>query len=91
MGYCVKNKVAIVTGSAKGFGKEFAVRLLENGAKVCLSDVDEQTGDETKVERSNSLSMYFCFIYDMNIIDNTPNISFKNGKVTVFAANPEIA
>ena len=47
MGYSVKNKIAIVTGSAKGFGKEFAVRLLENGAKVCISDVDEQCGDET--------------------------------------------
>ena len=50
MGYCVKNKVAIVTGSAKGFGKEFAVRLLKNGAKVCLSDVDEHIGDETRKE-----------------------------------------
>ena len=50
MGYGVKNKVAIVTGSAKGFGKEFAVRLLENGAKVCVSDVDEQAGDETRKE-----------------------------------------
>ena len=50
MGYSVKNKIAIVTGSAKGFGKEFAVRLLENGAKVCVSDVDEQTGNETRKE-----------------------------------------
>ena len=50
MGYSVKNKIAIVTGSAKGFGKEFAVRLLENGAKVCVSDVDEQGVDETRKE-----------------------------------------
>ena len=56
MGYGVKNKVAIVTGSAKGFGKEFAVRLLKNGAKVCVSDVDEQAGDETRKE----LQLWHC-------------------------------
>ena len=47
MGYDVKNKIAIVTGSAKGFGKEFAIRLLENGARVCVTDVNEAVGTET--------------------------------------------
>jgi len=50
MGYDVKNQIAIVTGSARGFGKEFAVRLLERGAKVCISDVDENEGEQTKKE-----------------------------------------
>ena len=48
MGYDVKNKIAIVTGSAKGFGKEFVTRLLENGARVCVTDVNEAEGTETK-------------------------------------------
>jgi len=52
MGYEVKDKIAIVTGSARGFGKEFAIRLLKNGAKVCISDVDETGGEETKKELS---------------------------------------
>ena len=47
MGYNVKNKIAIVTGSAKGFGKEFAIRLLEKGARVCISDVNEDAGKQT--------------------------------------------
>ena len=42
----IKNKVCIVTGSAQGLGKEFARVLLEHGAKVCLSDLEEQTGFE---------------------------------------------
>ena len=47
MGYNVNNKLAIVTGSAKGFGKEFAIRLLKRGAKVCISDLNEIAGKET--------------------------------------------
>jgi NAD(P)-dependent dehydrogenase (short-subunit alcohol dehydrogenase family) len=43
----VKGRISIVTGSAQGFGKEFAKRLLQNGAKVCLSDVNESVGEET--------------------------------------------
>ena len=35
------NKVVIITGSAGGLGKEFARRLLEQGANVCLSDVNQ--------------------------------------------------
>ena len=52
MRYDVQNKIAIVTGSARGFGKEFALRLLDRGAKVCISDVDEKAGEQTKNELS---------------------------------------
>ena len=47
--YEVNGSRAIITGSAQGFGKEFAKRLLQNGAKVCLSDIDEIKGNETKI------------------------------------------
>ena len=50
MGYNVQNQIAIVTGSARGFGKEFAIRLLERGAKVCISDVNEKEGVQTENE-----------------------------------------
>ncbi len=39
--------IAIVTGAARGFGQEFAHRLLKSGAKVCISDVNEQEGNDT--------------------------------------------
>ena len=48
-----KDKVAIVTGSAGGLGKEFAKRLLDHGCKVCLSDINQKLGDETRSEFSN--------------------------------------
>ena len=46
--YDIKGRIVIITGSAQGMGKEFAKRFLENGAKVCLSDIDEIKGNETK-------------------------------------------
>ena len=50
MPYHVKGEVIIITGSAQGFGKEFAKRLLKQEAKVCLSDVNVQQGEKTLAE-----------------------------------------
>ena len=35
-------KVAVVTGAARGIGKETATRISNNGAKVALWDYDEK-------------------------------------------------
>ncbi|MBN1968998.1 MAG: 3-oxoacyl-[acyl-carrier-protein] reductase [Candidatus Delongbacteria bacterium] len=46
----VKDKVVIVTGSARGIGKAIAQELLESGAKVVISDVMEEVMNETVKE-----------------------------------------
>jgi len=46
----VQDAVCLVTGSAQGLGKAFAVRLLAAGAKVCISDVREEGGLATLTE-----------------------------------------
>lgn len=46
----VQGKVVIITGSGQGLGKAFAAGLLNHGAKVCLSDVREETGASTLQE-----------------------------------------
>ena len=43
----IHNKVAIITGSAQGLGRAFAIRLLEAGGKVCLSDINRAKGELT--------------------------------------------
>jgi NAD(P)-dependent dehydrogenase (short-subunit alcohol dehydrogenase family) len=40
-------KVAIVTGAGSGIGRAIALRYAQEGAKVVLSDIHEQSGRET--------------------------------------------
>jgi 3(or 17)beta-hydroxysteroid dehydrogenase len=42
----VNGKVAIITGAASGVGKEDAILLAREGAKVVLTDVNEEAGRE---------------------------------------------
>jgi len=44
---CLKDKVAIVTGAARGIGRAIALRLGQEGAKVAIVDMRENEGHET--------------------------------------------
>ncbi len=51
------NKVAIITGAASGMGTAFAKNFIDHGAKVIITDVNDQNG--RKVQQAlgdNSLS-----------------------------------
>ncbi len=41
------NRVAIVTGSGRGIGREIALRLVRDGAKVVVNDIDPAPAEET--------------------------------------------
>jgi len=59
----VKNKVCIITGSGQGLGKAFAKVLLDNGAKVCISDLNEEKCKPTMEEFENRYGQEFvCFV-----------------------------
>jgi 3-oxoacyl-[acyl-carrier protein] reductase len=48
----LKEKVAIVTGSARGIGRAIALELAHRGADVVISDVDESQAQSTAMEIS---------------------------------------
>jgi len=46
----LKNRIAVVTGAAQGIGKAIAVRLMEEGATVFLSDINAARLEATAAE-----------------------------------------
>ncbi|MEE0418970.1 MAG: 3-oxoacyl-ACP reductase FabG [Lachnospiraceae bacterium] len=46
----LENKVAIVTGAGRGLGKGIALKLAQEGAKVIVSDIMQETADECVAE-----------------------------------------
>ena len=64
--YDFKNRTAIVTGGAQGFGLDIAKRFLDSGGKVIIWDIDtkmiEQVIKELDNPNSNTLGPYLKII-----------------------------
>ena len=52
------DKVAIVTGSARGIGRATAELLLEQGAKVVINDLDKDAAQQTSDELQGETTVY---------------------------------
>lgn len=48
------NKTAIITGSASGIGKETALLFAREGAKVVVSDINTESGQQVADEIKNN-------------------------------------
>jgi len=46
----LKDKIAIVTGAASGFGAQIARRYVEQGAKVVIADLNVAAGEKLAAE-----------------------------------------
>ena len=92
----IENRNVIITGAAQGFGKEFARRLLLKGCKVCLSDINEAKGQDTKIEfqrefglNDNSVCFINCDVSDKEAWTELWNFAEKNfnGPVDILVNN----
>ena len=75
-----KNKTAIITGGARGFGLDIAKKFLLFGAKVFIWDIDENELIKTTKEINNSnLEYNLVDVSNFQQIENTgkmPLLSF---------------
>ena len=69
----LKNKTAIITGGAQGFGLDIAKRFLKSGAKAIIWDIDEDELNKAIKAVDNTNLSY-------NVVDVS---NFKSVKETV--------
>jgi glucose 1-dehydrogenase len=65
----LKDKVALITGAARGLGFAIAKRFVEDGAKVVLSDIDEKTGTEAAKSLGVNVHFVACDVGDAKAVD----------------------
>jgi len=88
----LKNKVAIVTGGAQGFGFAITEKFLASGAKVIIWDIDEKEAkDALKKLNNNNCSYQKVDVSNFNEIEKTlKQIESSHGKIDVFINNAGI-
>ena len=69
----LENKVAVVTGAAKGIGYAIAERFLEEGARVVLADIDADRGSQA-VETLGALGACRFVRVDVGDRDDVANL-----------------
>ena len=67
----LKNRTAIITGGAQGFGFDIAKRFLASGAKVIIWDIDENELLKAS-KKLNSLNLSYNIV-DVSIFKNVKN------------------
>ena len=91
--YDLKNRVAVVTGGAQGFGLAITERFIEAGAKVVIWDIDESAAiDAINKLKSENLSHQAVDVTNFEIINqNLEEVERKHGKIDIFINNAGIA
>ena len=57
-----KNRNAIITGGAQGFGLDIARRFLKSGAKVIIWDIDSKMIEKAEKDLDNTNLSFYGFM-----------------------------
>ncbi len=90
----LKNRTAIVTGAAQGFGFAISERLINSGAKVIMWDVDGETLKKS-IKKINNPKLSFDSVLDVTKFDKVSKEIEKNikehKKIDIFINNAGIS
>jgi len=87
----LKNRTAIVTGGAQGFGFDIAKKFLNSGANVIIWDIDEKQLQNTIKEINNlKLSYNVVDVSNFEKVNNTVNKIIKSSKIDILINNAGI-
>ena len=90
--YNLKNRTAIVTGGAQGFGYAITKSFLDSGAEVIIWDIDQKAVDEALKELStDKCSHQIVDVTNFNdVIKNVEKV-IENKNIDIFINNAGIA
>ena len=77
-----KNRTAVVTGGAQGFGLDVAKRFLDSGAKVFIWDIDEKLL-KSVVDEIKNPNLNYNIVDVANYIDVEKNVSHITSKTKI--------
>tara|TARA_B100000965_G_scaffold337332_1_gene304088 strand:+ start:200 stop:946 length:747 start_codon:yes stop_codon:yes gene_type:complete len=77
-----KNRTAVVTGGAQGFGLDVAKRFLDSGAKVFIWDIDEKLL-KSAVEETKNTNLFYNVVDVSNYKDVEKNVFEITSKTNI--------
>ena len=86
-----KNRTALVTGGAQGFGLDIAKRFLKSGAKVIIWDIDQKMLDKAIKDLNNSnLSSNIVDVSSYDEVQKNVNKIIENSNIDILINNAGI-
>ena len=89
--YDFKNRTAIVTGGAQGFGLDIAKRFLDSGGKVIIWDIDQKMIEKASNQlNSPNLSLNIVDVSNYNEVEKNVSEITKNTNIDILINNAGI-
>ena len=89
--YDFKNRTAIVTGGAQGFGLDIAKRFLDSGGKVIIWDIDKKMIEKASNQlNSLNLSSNIVDVSNYNEVEKSVSEITKNTNIDILINNAGI-
>ncbi len=87
----LKNKVAIVTGSAQGIGRAIVTRLASEGARVAVADIDvegaKRTAEEIKAAGGHAIAVKLDVTSLQDALDAADLVERELGAIDILVNN----
>ena len=86
-----KNKTAVITGGAQGFGLDIAIRFLNSGAKVIIWDIDPEMIEKALKDLDNpNLSSNIVDVSNYKVVENCVKEITKKLNIDILINNAGI-
>lgn len=87
----LNGKVALITGSARGIGKAFAERYVEEGAKVAIADIDFEAARQTALDMGDvAMAVHMDVTSQASIDEAVANTVLHFKKIDILINNAAI-